>query len=283
MKNEIRLALLCLAATSVPALAQNALPECGSANFDQSRNFFTVLNPAPGVVNQQCLLTVHPSGTMPDRANQTRMPYLVEGSYVVELSGGGGGGGGGASKTEEGRAGNSGGGGASATPSRTVQYLSPGTYKLTIGTGGSGGRPDGGRTEDGNPTSVTNANTGQLIAGFPGADVWAQHYVAAGSGRGGVATAGGTSGTSGGSGQNNAGGTGGSSGQGSGGTGASGTSNSVAQAGGEGGHGFIRLTQSAPAPVAVAPAPQIVAQRPVMETVTTPAPTVMRPVKRDRN
>jgi len=193
MKNEIRLILLCLAAASVPAFAQSDSPQCGSTNFDQTRNVFTIMNPSAGIVNQQCFLTVYPKGEVPRQARQYPASYLVEGTYAIELSGGGGGGGGGAAKDQGG-----GGGGAGAAPSRTVQYLSPGVYKLTIGTGGSGGSAGGGRTEAGNPTSLTNANTGQLIAGFPGADVWRQRSQAAGDGRGGVATAGGSSGGSGG-------------------------------------------------------------------------------------
>jgi OOP family OmpA-OmpF porin len=69
---------------------------------------------------------------------------------------------------------------------------------MTLGTGGFGGAANGGRTGDGNPSSLTNATTGQLIAGFAGADVWTQRSEAAGSGRGGVAAAGGSSGGSGG-------------------------------------------------------------------------------------
>lgn len=280
MKNEIRLALLCLAAAAVPAFAQNALPDCGSGNFDPSHDFFTVVNPAAGAVNQQCLLTVHSSGSLRDQSRQSPAPYLVEGNYTIALSGGGGGGGGGASRDKEGHAGGSGGGGASAVQSQTVQYLSPGVYKLTIGTGGEGGRADGGRTEDGNPTSVTYANTGQLVAGFPGADVWTQQYQAAGSGRGGVAAAGGSSGASG---QASAGGQGGTSGEGSGGTSGTSSRNSSAQNGGDAGHGFIRLARNEPAPQAIAPAPVVVAQSPVIESVAAPAPAAMRPARRDRN
>ena len=290
MRNEIRLALLCLAAASAPAFAQNASPQCGSANFDQTLNAFTIMNPAADAVNQQCFLTVYPSGGAPYQSREHPAFYPVEGTYVIELSGGGGGGGGGASKDQGG-----GGGGAGAAPSRTVQYLSPGVYKLTIGTGGEGGSANGGRTEAGNPTSLTNATTGQLIAGFQGADVWAQRTQAAGSGRGGVAAAGGSSGGRGGDSggseqaaqsggasqtpgysgmpgqagcesgrivqkdagrvvQANAGGGGGAS-VGTGGTGESARRHAVAEAGGRGGHGFIRLTMSEPAPQAIAPAP----------------------------
>jgi outer membrane protein OmpA-like peptidoglycan-associated protein len=193
MKNEIRLALLCLAATSVPAFAQDALPQCGPANFDQSRNVFTIVKPAAGAVNQQCLLTVYPTGVVPFQVQEFAAFYPIEGTYVIELSGGGGGGGGGASRDEGG-----GGGGAGAAPSRIVQYLLPGVYKLTIGTGGEGGSANGGRTEDGNPTSLTSTTTGQLIAGFPGADVWTQRTQASGTGLGGLASAGGSSGGNGG-------------------------------------------------------------------------------------
>lgn len=196
MKNEIRLALLCLAATAVPAVAQNASPQCGSTNFDQTRNVFTIMNPAAGAVNQQCFLTVFPRGAVPDQARQYPASYLVEGRYVIELSGGGGGGGGGSSEDQGG-----GGGGAGAAPSRTVRYLSPGVYKLTIGTGGQSGRANGGRASAGNPTSLVNVNTGQLIAGFPGADSWSQRTqqdAGDGDGRGGAARAGGSRGGNGG-------------------------------------------------------------------------------------
>ena len=193
MKNEIRLAVLCLAATSAPVFAQPAVPPCGPENFDQTRRVFTIANPAANTVNQQCVLAVYPKGTVSEQTRQYPAFYPIEGSYVIELSGGGGGGGGGASKDQGG-----GGGGAGAAPSRTVQYLSPGVYKLTIGAGGAGGSANGGRTEAGNPTSLTDANTGRLIAGFPGADVWNPSSRAAGDGSGGIATVGGSSGGSGG-------------------------------------------------------------------------------------
>lgn len=193
MKNEIRLALLCMAATAAPALAQNAIPQCGSANLDVTRSLYTVMNPVSGAVNQQCLLTVYPSAAMPDASRQQPGSYIVEATYAIELAGGGGGGGGGGSSDMGG-----GGGGAGAAVSRTVQYLAPGVYKMTLGTGGDGGSADGGRTQAGNPTSLTRVNTGQLIAGFAGADAW-QHRTQAGSdGKGGVAPVGGSSGGAGG-------------------------------------------------------------------------------------
>jgi hypothetical protein len=194
MKREIRLALLLLATTAVPAIAQNASPLCGAANFDATRNIFTVMNPALGAVNQQCFFTVYRSSDLPTYAKYHRTSFLVEGNYAVELSGGGGGGGGGASQDQGG-----GGGGAGAAPSHVVRYLAPGTYKMTIGTGGSGGSANGGKIGAGNPTSLTNADTGQLIAGFQGADTWQQHITAgAGDGRGGVASVGGSRGGDGG-------------------------------------------------------------------------------------
>ena len=193
LKNAVHLALLCMAATAGQAYAQDAPPRCGTTNFDQSRNAFTIINPAANAVNQQCFITVYPRGPAPAEAAQYPGSYLVEGNYLIELSGGGGGGGGGASRDEGG-----GGGGAGAAPMRTVQYLAPGVYRLTIGTGGAGGGANGGSTKAGNPTSITNAYTGQLVAGFPGAVTWTQQSQRAGDGHGGVAMAGGSNGGSGG-------------------------------------------------------------------------------------
>lgn len=295
MKNEIRLALLFMAATAVPSFAQDNSPQCGSTNFDQSRNLFTNMNPAADAVNQQCFITVYPNGAMPSQAEQYPASYLVAGSYIVELSGGGGGGGGGAAKQDDKVGGGGGGGGASAGPSRTVQNLAPGVYKLTIGTGGDGGNANGGRTEDGNPTSLTNAYSGQLIAGFQGADVWRQGSRAAGSGRGGVAKAGGSSGQSGDMSQvqtagyvgmaEQSGGSGGasagSSGLGAGGSGGSGGPN-TANAGGRGGDGFIKLALQEAAPVAQAAAPAPTAAQAPFVPASEPSVSA-RPAKRDRN
>lgn len=259
MKNEIRLALLCLATVSVPAFAQNALPRCGSANFDQTQGAFTIRNAPANMVNQQCLITVYPAGAMPAEARLDPQSYFAEGTYAIDLIGGGGGGGGGGAAGSE-RSGGTGGGGASAAPSHTVQYLAPGVYKLTIGTGGEGGAARGGRTESGNPTNLTNATTGQLIAGFPGADTWTQQSRAAATGAGGVAAAGGASGESG----KAAGGTSGQSGP------------RVAQAGDAGGPGLIRLTMTQPAPQAVAP-------KPVMGFAPKDVMAPPRPARQDRN
>ncbi len=189
-----KLTLMFLAcAAAIPAFAQSNSPMCGSTNFDQTQGAFTIKSAAPGVVNQQCFIVVYPAGAVPAEAQQYPGSYMPEGKYMIELVGGGGGGGGGGSHLQGG-----GGGGAGAAPSRTAQYLSPGVYKMTMGTGGLGGAAYGGATGSGNPSSLTNAYTGQLIAGFPGADVWTQRYVTAGDGRGGVAAAGGSSGGSGG-------------------------------------------------------------------------------------
>lgn len=172
-------ALVFLGCASVPAFAQDSVPQCAVTNFDQSRNVFTVINePYPGFVNQQCFLTVVPRQPIPLGTPGSGLPLLreypaplmVEGNYVITLSGGGGGGG----STEEG----GGGGGAGAAPSQTTQYLSPGIYRLTIGTGGQGGvacitTQNGGRATDGNPTSISEAYSGQTIAGFPRAEYWA--------------------------------------------------------------------------------------------------------------
>ena len=102
MNKAIRLTLLCLASSSAPAFAQNVIPPCGTANFDQSRHVFTVMSPVANAVNQQCLLTVYANGSAPEQARQFPSLYPREGTYVIELSGGGGGGGGGAAKDQGG-------------------------------------------------------------------------------------------------------------------------------------------------------------------------------------
>ena len=192
MKNEIRLALLCMAVASVPAFAQSNSPMCGTTNLDQAQNVYTIKNPAAGAVNEQCFIIVYQNGAEPAEARQYPGSYFVEGKYDIELVGGGGGGGG-ASHMQGG-----GGGGAGAAPLRTTQYLTPGVYKMTIGNGGVGGSAYGGATGSGAPTSLTNAYTGQLIAGFAGADTWTPQSQVAGSGLGGVGAPGGSTGGSGG-------------------------------------------------------------------------------------
>ena len=255
------LALLTCATSSV--FAQDSSPQCGFTNFDQARGMFTVVNPAPGALNQQCFLTIHPAsapGSAPGR--------FTEGSYEILLSGGGGGG-----AANDKKSGDGGQGGAGALPSRTTRQLSPGVYRLTIGTGGQGGGASGssgagGNAGHGNPTGVVEAYSGQTIAGFPRAEMWAGHstesYMVATGSRGGRAgMAGASSAVHDGSGPGAANGANGSSREG------------PSESGFAGGHGFIKLTQLAQAPQAVTPAPAAVIQQ-------APAP-VLRPIKKDRN
>jgi hypothetical protein len=155
MKSAKLTVLFMACAAAIPAVAQNAPDSrCGKTNFDRSRSMFTIVHPIPGVVNQQCFVTVVPKqswgGGMPDLSSSE----LVEGNYEITLSGGGGG------------------GGAGAVPVTTVRYLQPGMYRLTIGAGGLGGTPNGGSGKDGAPTSLSNANTGETFAGFAGAETW---------------------------------------------------------------------------------------------------------------
>ena len=274
MKNEIRLALLTLAVASVPAFAQNTTDSrCGSTNYDRSRNEFTIINPTPGTATQQCFITVVPkqswSGGVPDLSSS----QLVEGNYEISLSGGGGGGGGGAGGEREHRrneAGAGGSGGYGAIPVTKVRYLNPGVYRLTIGSGGQGGMAgpngerverSGGRGANGAPTSLSNANTGETVAGFARAESWDGSYPLVAQ-----ASYAGTPATSGERGATGGGGTGGTGGK-------------EADRGAQGGNGFIKLALKDPvtqaAPMQAAPA--------TSETVTTPAPAAARPARKDRN
>jgi hypothetical protein len=252
------MALLTCATSSV--FAQDS-PQCESANLDQGRNIFTVVNPASGAVNQQCFLTVQPSGSTAGR--------YTEGNYEILLSGGGGGGGGGSTGDDR-SSGGGGQGGTGAVPSRTNTYLKPGVYRLTMGTGGLGGgasgsqQGPGGNAGNGNPTGVAEAYTGETIAGFPRAEQWARSdsYQVA-TGRGGVA--GPSSAGSDSSGPRAPDGANGSS-----------RRDSASESGFAGGHGFIKLTQLTQAPQAVTPAPaEVIPQQ-------APAP-VERPIRKDRN
>jgi hypothetical protein len=253
------MALLTCATSSV--FAQDS-PQCDAANFDQGRNIFTVVNPASGAVNQQCFLTVQPSGAA---------GRYTEGNYEILLSGGGGGGGGGGSGRDDDRSTGGGGqGGAGAVPARTNTYLKPGVYRLTMGTGGLGGgasrsQGSGGNAGNGNPTGMAEANTGETIAGFPRAEQWARSdsYQVA-TGRGGVA--GPSSAGSDRSGPRAPDGANGSS-----------RRDGASESGFAGGHGFIKLTQLAQATPAAIPAPE-----PVIQQQAAPAP-VERPMRKDRN
>jgi hypothetical protein len=161
-------------------------------------------------------------------------------------------------------AGAGGSGGYSAIPVTKVRYLNPGVYRLTIGSGGQGGMAgpsgehmarSGGRGADGAPTSLSNANTGETVAGFARAETWDGTYP--------LVAQGAYAGTPANSGERGGGGTGGKE----------------ADRGAQGGNGFIKLALKDPvpqaAPVQAAPARS--------ETVTTPAPAASRPARRDRN
>ncbi len=271
MKNEIRLALLCLAAAaSAPVFAQNTTDSrCGITNYDSSRDMYTITNPTLGTATQQCFITVVAKNSWTGGTPTLSSSQLVEGNYEITVSGGGGGGGGGAgSATEQNRTelGAGGSGGYGAIPATMVRYLNPGVYRVTIGSGGQGGMPGSGgehmasggaRGVDGGPTSLSNANSNETVAGFAGAESWNGTYplVALGSYSGPQAASGqrGAAGGSGGSGGRN-----------------------VADPGSSGGPGYIKLALKDPVPVQAAPAARSA------ETIA-PAPAATRPAKRDRN
>jgi hypothetical protein len=259
----VKLALMLFTCASGTALAQQGSPMCMQTNYDQANGVFTVMNPAPGAVNQQCFLTIHPASATPASGPDAK---FVEGSYEIVLSGGGGGGGGGGDIA-------GGQGGAGAVPYKTVMNLTPGVYRLTMGTGGRGGAPcdvrgervdvpeTGFRGENGNPTGIAEAYSGKTIAGFPDAHSYAgaapRFDVASGRrvpapGSAPVAT----HADPGIDGQNG------------------GTRDGPCEPGYAGGHGFIKVTQlsQAPAPVQ-APPPRVIEP--------APAP-VERPVRKDR-
>jgi hypothetical protein len=227
----------------------------------------TITNPT-ATATQQCFITVVPkaswNGGIPDLAGS----QLVEGNYEVTLSGGGGGGGGGAgSEREHGRTevGNGGGGGTSAVPVTTMRYLEPGIYRATIGAGGQGGAggPNGERVarhgwngSDGAPTSLSKTSSGDTVAGFSGAESWNGKYPL-------VAVAY-TPGTPSYSGQHAA-------------DGGAGMGGRDADRGAAGGNGYIKLALKDPVPQA---APAMSSSN---ETMTAPAPTAIRPARKDRN
>jgi hypothetical protein len=150
------------------------LPDCFDSNYDQERRLFTMRNVAANQANQQCLLTVWPSGEF------TSASRLTEGSYVVQLANGGGGGAGGTLQPAQG-GGGGGGGGAGAMETETTVVLTEGQYKLTLGAGGPGGnaclRRDnvgGGPGWAGSPTSMVRVATGEVVVGPAGADTYAR-------------------------------------------------------------------------------------------------------------
>jgi hypothetical protein len=270
---QLTLMTLALAA-AIPAFAQNTTESrCGETNYDRSTNSYTIVRPMAGVLNQQCFITVVPksewTGGSPDMANSR----FVEGNYNVALSGGGGGGAGGADGSGQRNASTAGGdGGDGALAFNGIRYFKPGVYRVTIGAGGLGGE-HALRGIDGAPTSVSDASTGQTIAGFPRAEYWDGTYPQRASasreatGRNGAGNDGATG--------NNGGGT---------------AARGVGDKGDRGGNGFVRLALADAVPVArVAPAvtPAVVQPAPVV-AVAEPvrAPVIAAPVRaprRDRN
>jgi hypothetical protein len=191
MNNSQKAVLMFLTCASVSVMAQTSgqssiqreagpvtasAPQCAVTNFDEAKNAFTVKNPVAGAVNQQCFFTVMPKdqsamGSVLPVLSEYPAPRLMEGQYIVTLSGGGGGGG-------AGHSGGGGGGGAGALPAQVTRYLAPGIYRMTLGTGGEGGiacqtAANGGSGGQGNPTSLSEAYTGNIVAGFPRAEYWA--------------------------------------------------------------------------------------------------------------
>jgi hypothetical protein len=281
--------LACAAAST--AFAQNSTDSrCGTTNFDRNQNTFSITHPTPGTANQQCFITVVPktswSGGVPNLASS----QLVEGNYEIVLSGGGGAGGGGGSGGEaerdqtKGGSGGGGYGGSGAIPVTTVHYLTPGIYRLTIGAGGQGGASNGGRGGDGAPTSLSNATSGETVAGFSRAEYWGGTYPqyaqggnSAGQGLTAMAYLPGTPAKTGERGAD-------------GGTSSSGKV--AGEHGHHGGNGFIKLALKDPvpqaaqvqaAPMYAAPIQAAPAVSSSSQSITTPDSTATRPARKDRN
>jgi len=273
MKTPSRLAFVILACTGTAAFAQDGSPNCVLTNYDSAQNAFTVINPAPNALNQQCFLTIHTAGAAPSGPGK----QFVEGSYEILLSGGGGGGGGGGGSVN--LRGQGGQGGAGAVPVRTTTNLAPGVYRLTMGTGGRGGGScvmvretatnavyveptPGDRGFDGNPTGLAEAYSNKTIAGFPRAESWAGSgsYEVAGGRR--VAAP-----SSAASDRSAPGAINGPDGMV--------RQDGPCEPGFSGGHGFIKMTLLAQA----APPPQAA---PVVEPAPAPKP-IERPIRKDRN
>lgn len=266
MKMQKKLTVMLLAcAAAIPAFAQNTSDSyCGATNYDARGDMYTIVNPM-GTLNQQCFVTVVPKQSWTGGTPNLTSSQLVEGNYEITLSGGGGGGGGGAgSSAESGRPGAGGHGGYSAVPVTTVRYLTPGVYRLTIGAGGQGGvagssgqtvATGGGHGADGAPTSLSNAYSGETVAGFHRAETFDGNYplVALASHAGAPAP----SGERGAAGSEGAGHVG------------------DAHSGASGGDGFIKLALKDPVPAA-APVPST-------GQSATPGPAAARPARRDRN
>ena len=269
-----KVALIIAGCAAIPAFAQSGTPMCGVTNFDASRGLFTITSPAPGGnLNQQCFVTVVSKAEWAGGPPNLARSELVEGNYEISASGGGGGGGGSARSAR-------GYDGADAIPLKHTRYLTPGVYRLTIGTGGPGGQAclaedQGGRGGDGAPTSLSEAYTGQTIAGFPRAESWDGTYpvqVAAGRRVSGAGAAAGNMTPAARSGELGGGGRGAGSGSGD------------CTVGANGGNGFIKLAFADPAPQAPRAAEPPRAQpAPATEVITTPPPVDVRPARRDRN
>jgi hypothetical protein len=264
-----RMTLMCLAvAAAMPAFAQNTTDSrCGATNYDRSRDMYTIVRPNSNALNQQCFITVVPKSQWQGGSNDPSSSQFIEGNYQITLSGAAGGGG----------AGGTGGAGSGAQDSNTStvsRYLTPGVYRVTLGGGGMGGTAAKGNavgSVEGAPTSLSNARTGETIAGYPGAENWSGGNAprTGGSAAGGAATSGTTS----------AGGEGG----------AKGSRNVPGASGLQGGAGFVKLAlMDAVQPRAAAPAPFVQAAAPVQmapaaATYVEPAREPMRPARRDRN
>ena len=273
-----KFSLMFLACTAaLPAVAQNTMDaRCGTTNFDRARDVYTIVNPGSGTANQQCFITVVPKAAWPGGAPSLASSELVEGNYDVVLSGGGGGAGGSAIRTGLGFD------GADAVPFKGTRYLPPGVYRLTFGYGGQGGRPcvteeRGGRGADGAPTGLSEAYSGQTIAGYPRAESWDGRY----AGSYPVASVGQTPGSMDVGNMTPAARIGdlGGGGHSVGGTG-------DCQVGAQGGPGFIKLAlaDAAPQPAPVQQPVQPAAPAASSDTMTTPPPAaVIRPARRDRN
>jgi hypothetical protein len=149
------------AASASPVMGQL----CDTSRPDRTRHIFTIQGPTTQP-NAQCFVHVVP------RDQVAGAGQLPEGNYRISVSGGGGGGGGG---LENGTAGLR---GHDAPSSTVTQNLTPGTYRLTIGAGGMGGAgcSTATRGEDGAPTSLSRADTGQVVAGFPRAEWYVRTY-----------------------------------------------------------------------------------------------------------
>ncbi len=170
----------CTTVPSAPQVSMSDLPNCFDANYDAERRLFTIKSNVANPVNQQCLLTVGPSG------NVAPASRLTAGSYTVYLANGGGGGAGGTFQnvgrdSSGGGGGGGGGGGAGAKETQATLYLTEGVYKLTIGAGGPGGSAcvfssgsGGGPGWLGSPSNIVRVATGEVVVGTPGADTYAR-------------------------------------------------------------------------------------------------------------